>query len=82
MTRDLYNKLPEKQKEVFKILFCGGVHTAYNIRQSIGNKDLNVTAIVKALSAKDKNVCSRWRYLKGRGYFKVYFYKYPGEWEK
>lgn len=81
MTKEEYEKLPEKQKKVFKIIFSGGYHTARNIRASLGDEDMNVSNLVQSLNEKDKNVCFRWRYQKGRGYYKIYYYKNPGEWE-
>lgn len=82
MTKDEYEALPKTQKAIFKILFTGGVHTARNIRTSIGDENMNVGIVVKALKEKDPNIQSSWRYQKGKGYFKVYYYKHPGEWEK
>lgn len=60
MTKEEYEKLPEKQKKVFKIIFSGGYHTARNIRASLGDVDMNVSTLVQSLNEKDKNVCSRW----------------------
>lgn len=82
MTKEEYERLPKQQRSVFKILFSGGFHTAKNIRSQIGDDKLNVSTIVKALAAKDEAVCSRWRYTKGVGFYKIYYHKNPGEWEK
>lgn len=82
MTKEEYERLPKQQKQVYRILFSGGLHTARTIRQQIRDDKLNVYTTVKGLQEKDNNVCSRWRYTKGIGFYKIYFYKYPGEWEK
>lgn len=82
MTKEEYEKLPKQQKNVFRILFSGGFHSAKNIRYQIGDDNLNVSTIVKALAQKDEAVCYRWRYTKGVGYYKIYYYKKPGEWKK
>lgn len=80
MKKSEYEKLTDRQKAVFKILFMGGVHTAKSIRNAIGDEHLNVSAIVKALKEKDNRIRTRWRYQKGLGYFKLYSHAAPGRW--
>ena len=80
MKKNEYEKLTDRQKAVFKVLFTGGVHTAKHIRNAVGDESLNVSAIVKALKEKDARIKIGWRYQKGKGYFKVYSHAAPGRW--
>ena len=47
MTKEEYERLPKQQKQVFRILFSGGLHSARTIRLQIRDDKLNVSTTVK-----------------------------------